>query len=507
MIMEMIDNFIDKLTMYRLTLYVLLFIWLAAFSLSFFKILPYTPFDMAMSALFILAVCIFSNLIFAWTFKVPTNIESVYITALILALIIIPAKPLDNLWFLGWAAVWAMASKYIFAPGNKHIFNPAAFAVALTAIAINQSASWWVGNIYMVPFVLSGGLMLVRKIKRFDMVISFFCVSLAATTAFALIGEKDILNSLTMAVFYSPMLFFALVMLTEPMTSPPTKAMRVIYGALVGFLFTPDVHIGSIYFSPELALLAGNIFAYAVSPKYKLTLKLKKKVEAALGAYDFIFKSDQKLAFVPGQYMEWTLDHPDQDDRGIRRFLTLASSPTESDVMMGVKFYPDPSSFKRSLINMKEGGEIIASQLAGDFVMPKNKKQKLVFIAGGIGITPFRSMIKYLLDIRERRSIVLFYSNKIFSDILYKEAFDEAKRQLGIKTIYALTDPDNIPPDWQGYVGHVSEETIKKEVPDYMERIFYLSGPHSMVVDFEEVLKKMGVARRRIKIDYFPGFA
>ena len=94
----------------------------------------------------------------------PTNVESTYISALILALIITPLQSYNDLWFLGWAAVLAMASKYILGIKGKHLFNPVAFAVALTYFTINQSASWWVGNATMLPFVLVGGLLVVRKI-------------------------------------------------------------------------------------------------------------------------------------------------------------------------------------------------------------------------------------------------------------------------------------------------------------------------------------------------------
>jgi ferredoxin-NADP reductase len=150
--------------------------------------------------------------------------------------------------------------------------------------------------------------------------------------------------------------------------------------------------------------------------------------------------------------------------------------------------------------------QIVASQLAGDFVLPKDKKQKLAFIAGGIGITPFRSMLKYLIDNKEKRDVALFYSNKTASEIIYKEVFDEAKNKLDIKTFYTLTDAERIPAGWRGHKGHFDPETIKKEMPDFNERMFYISGPRSMVVAFQGVLKAMGLRKSQIKTDFFPGF-
>ncbi len=207
----------------------------------------------------------------------------------------------------------------------------------------------------MLPFVVIGGLLVVRKIKRFDLVLSFFAVTLLTSTIFTLISARNILSFLQGALVYSPMLFFAFIMLTEPMTLPPNRILRIVCGAIVGLLFVPQIHIGPLYFSPELALIAGNLFAYLVSPDEKLILKLDKIIRQTPDTYDFVFTPDKKMDFKPGQYMEITLEHPRQDSRGIRRYLTIASSPTEKDFRLGVKFYDKPSSFKKTLIHMKPG--------------------------------------------------------------------------------------------------------------------------------------------------------
>jgi ferredoxin-NADP reductase/Na+-translocating ferredoxin:NAD+ oxidoreductase RnfD subunit len=493
-----IDGILNKMTMYRAVLYCLLLLLAAAFSLSFFNLLAFEPFDLIASAVFILAVCIFTNAIFAWAYNAPSNVESVYITALILALIITPAKPsFNSLLFLSWVSVLAMASKYILAVGKKHLFNPAAISLVLITLASNQSASWWIANLYMMPFVIIGGLLVVRKIKRFDLVWSFFIASLLTTSIFNLINGQNLFSGMQKALVYSPMLFFDFIMLTEPMTLSPTKILRICYGGLVGFLFAPQIHIGLLYITPEMALVMGSVFSYLVSSDKKLILTLEKRAELAPGTYDFEFTSDQTMAFKPGQYMELTLEHPEQDSRGIRRYLTIASSPTERQIRLGIKFYDNPSSFKKFLMLAKPGQKIIASQLAGDFTLPRDKNKKLVFIAGGIGITPFRSMMKYLLDTNEKRSIVLFYLNKTCNDFAYKDIFDKAEQQLGIKVVYSIVDI----PSASYY------QAIREEVPDWQERLFYISGPPSMVSAFETNLKKIGVKKSHVKTDYFPGFA
>jgi glycine betaine catabolism B len=204
--------------------------------------------------------------------------------------------------------------------------------------------------------------------------------------------------------------------------------------------------------------------------------------------------------------MEWTLGHADPDSRGNRRYFTLASSPTEPELRVGVKFYKASSSFKKAMLAMDDNTEIVANQVAGDFVLPEDKNQKLVFLAGGIGVTPFRSMITYMLDTYDRRPVVLFYANKTVDEILYRDVFDRAQRDLGIEVVYTLTNARNLPASWHGRVGRLSPKLIQAVVPDYQDCLFYISGPNSMVDSFKGVLRDLGIKSSHIKTDFFPGF-
>ncbi|MCR4329666.1 MAG: oxidoreductase [Candidatus Roizmanbacteria bacterium] len=493
--------------MYRLVLYYLIGLVMTAVVLSFLHILSFNPFLLMGSTLFLIAASYVTNTIFSLVFEAPVNVESVYISALILALIVNPASSLQSLWFLFWAATLTMATKYIFALKKKHIFNPVAIALVLTAIGFNGSASWWVGTASLTPFVLIGGMLIVRKIKREDLVITFFTIAFLTIAIFTTIAGGNAVNILFRLILNSSLLFLGFVMLTEPLTTPPTWELQVLYGAIVGFLFAPQIHILGIYSTPELALCVGNIFVYLVSPKYKLFLRLKEKIRYGTDVLDFIFPLEKKLNYIPGQYMEWTLDHHNPDSRGNRRYLTIASSPTEDTLHLGVKFYPNGSSFKKSLATLDVKNPIVGGQLAGDFCLPKNKREKCVFIAGGIGITPFRSMIKYLVDRKEPRDIILFYVNKHADEIAYTDIFEQARAELGIRTVYTLTDQSAIPQGWTGRMGRLSERMIQQEVADYRDRIYYLSGPFGMVTGDKKILREMGVPDSHIKTDYFPGFA
>jgi ferredoxin-NADP reductase/Na+-translocating ferredoxin:NAD+ oxidoreductase RnfD subunit len=501
-----VDHQLNRITMYRLVLYYLIFLLVAAFFISVAN--PTSdPFALVLTVAVLLFVSVVTNRIFSRIFRVPTNVESVYITALILALVITPIQSFNDLWFLGWAAVLANASKYIVAIKGKHLFNPAAFAVALTYFTINQSASWWVGSGAMLAFVVLGGLLVVRKLGRFDMVLSFLITSVATLFVSTLFSGNDFIASTQKLVFYSPLLFFAFLILTEPLTTPPTRRLRIYYGALVGFLFTPQFHFGGLFITPEISILIGNMFSYIVGPKDRLVLKLKEKNRIAPDTYEFVFPVPRKFAFVPGQYMEWTLSHPDTDDRGNRRYFTIASSPSERNLRLGVKFYQKSSTFKKALLAMDKDIEIVASQLAGDFVLPDDPQQKVVLVAGGIGITPFRSMIKYLLDNRQRRPVTVFYTAASVNDFVYKDVLDRAQAELGIQTIYSVTDNSNLPASWTGQVGRISPQLIRSAVPDYRNCLFYISGPRGMVDSLTDTLHKLGVAGYQIKTDYFAGLA
>ena len=493
--------------MYRLVLYILIGLIVIAAALSYFQLLPFSPLALLLSTGFFVVICWAANTLLASIFAVPTNVESTYITALILALIIDPAKSPTDLLFLGWAAVLAISSKYILSLHNKHIFNPVAIAVVITSFALHESASWWVGTASMFPAAFLGGVLLVRKLRQGEMVLLFMLAALVTVCIVSLVQGLSVTKELQQLLGETPLIFFASIMLTEPLTTPPTQKLKNIYGVIVGVLFIPQLHLGPIYSTPELALVIGNLYSYIVSPKQRVALKLKRKSKIASNIVDFIFKPSQRLVFKPGQYMEFTLAHPKPDSRGNRRYFTLASSPTEGNLHLGVRFYADGSSFKQSLSRLDSRTTMMAGQIAGDFTLPDDSEQKLVFIAGGVGITPFRSMLKYLLDTQQPRDIVLLYANKTVDEIAYKDILSEAQTRLGIKVFYTLTDTEAIPRNWRGFTGRIHEGMILKAIPDYQERRYYLSGPPDMVRAYEHILKNMGVTNAQIKKDFFPGLA
>ena len=475
---QVLNNFLNRITMYRLMLYFLLVLWAATIFLSVFGVLPYKAFDILLSGIFLGILCNLTNYLFAKIFRARTNLESATITALILTLIVGPVSLLENIWVLGFISTVAMASKYFLAVRKKHIFNPAAMAVLLSAILLKYGASWWIGSMYTLPFIILGGLLVLAKIKRFELAASFLFVYFLGTNSFPV----------------PPLWFFVFVMLVEPLTSPSTKVKQIVFGGFVAltYLLLPKVIPGYAY-GLETALLAGNLLNLAISPSFNVVLVFKKKEKVARDTWQFFFEPMSKFKFTPGQYLEWTLPHKIPDSRGTRRFFTISSAPGEENITLTMRVAEKGSSFKWALMNFREGQEVGATSPQGEFVLPEDKSIPIVFVAGGIGVTPFRSMAKSMILNNEKRDIVLVYSNRQEADIAFKSLLDRAEG-FGLRTVYVNTDKD----------GHIDKEMIIKATPDYLKRMFYISGPQPMVEAMKKMLSEMKI--KIIKTDFFPGY-
>lgn len=438
--MNRLDQLLDRFTTYRLMLYYLIFLVITAWRID---ILPQT--------FVLLVACYLFNKIFAKIFSAATNIESFAITALILSLIFEPGPLIPNLLSLILLSLLAMSSKYLLAIHGRHLFNPAAVAAVLAALLLHQNASWWIAT-QTLPIIL-GGLLILRKIRRFSLVLVF----------------------LALFWFNPALFFFAIVMLIEPLTSPNSYKLQIIYAVAVGLLFKSGLSL-------ELALVLGNIFTYFSSPHFRLNLIFQSKKDLAAGISSYNFLPDKRFSFLPGQYLEITLPHSHPDNRGIRRFFTISSSPNEKTITITSKFASPGSSFKNALLNLKAQQKISAVNPEGDFTLPKDPTKKLVFIAGGIGITPFHSMIKSIMDTNQKRDIILLYYAKSTEEFVFKD----------IKAIYKTSFPD--------------KEDVAS-LPDFKDRLYYLSGPRAMVNSFKQILSNLFIPRSQIKTDYFPGYA
>lgn len=257
-----LNDTLRRISVFRLMLYYLLGLWVVSGAFMLTGLLPYRAADFVFSTLLILAVCWMVNEAFARAFGARSSLESVLITGLILALIITPMAPgnFSEIGFAIFASAWAMASKFIFAFRRRHIFNPAAFGAALAAISLGASVSWWIGgSLYLLPLVIGGGILILRKIPSLDMLLAFTAATIL-TMGLASGGPQPWPHAIQY-LLHSMFFFFAFVMLTEPRTAPQGRWRRIAYAAIIGFFFAPQIHLGGFYTTPEIALLIGNCFA------------------------------------------------------------------------------------------------------------------------------------------------------------------------------------------------------------------------------------------------------
>lgn len=494
---KFLDKFLNSITMYRLMMYGLCIEAGLAIVFAAFGWISYAPLQMVMSLAILIAVSAGANNLFGKLTRAAVNAESVYITAFLLFFILDPrVTSFLSVGLLALAAVIAQASKYLFAIGRKHVFNPVAISAVLLNLFGVSLVMWWVATPIMLPFVLVFGLMVARKIRGLQAVGAFAISAMLVGT----------LNGIPLSsLFLSwPLVFFGTMMLTEPRTAPAMKRDQIIFAALVGALFASLLQIGFIFLTPELALVLGNLFAFCVSSKDVVRLTFKSMTCETEQICDFVFTSDKKISFKAGQYLEWTLPLQKTDSRGNRRYFTIASAPSDEEIRLGVRVdRAHSSAFKQQLLAMKPGDQLVASHLAGEFILPKDPAQKMVWIAGGIGITPFRSMIRELVATKQTRDVVLFCCINTENDCAYKAEFDELCGKAGVRESCVIAKPS---PTWQGKSGFITKEIIEKEIPDYATRLFYFSGPPMMVQNYVKLVKSMGVSGKQIKVDYFPGF-
>jgi len=241
------------------------------------------------------------------------------------------------------------------------------------------------------------------------------------------------------------------------------------------------------------------------SKEFYLLFVRKEKI--ARDAYSFYFdRTKADLSFLPGQYVRMTLNIDNPDNRGNSRPFTISSSPLEKNhIMITTKIIE--SSFKKRLIELASGEKVKLFGPLGGFVLKEEEKDERVFLAGGIGITPFHSMIAYCNAKKLSIPITLLVSFSSVEDLaFYKELTDIAKKNPYIKVVYTVSHPDNSNVQWGGETGRISETLIKKYIQDIFKPQYFIVGPPAMVAAIEEVVNNMGVENKKIFIENFTGY-
>lgn len=207
----------------------------------------------------------------------------------------------------------------------------------------------------------------------------------------------------------------------------------------------------------------------------------------------FFFKPEKEIAFKAGQFMHYNLPHTNPDDRGIERYFTIAAAPYENIIRITTRFSENGSSFKAALRKLNVEDAIEADGPEGEFVVD-DPNESMVFIAGGIGITPFRSI---LLDLEHKNlpfKVTLLYANHDQNIVFKDELENIAKANPNFKIVYVFS-PE-----------HVDEKKIREAVADLQTQHFYVSGPEPMVNAIVGTLSAMNISADHIKKDWFPGY-
>lgn len=216
-----------------------------------------------------------------------------------------------------------------------------------------------------------------------------------------------------------------------------------------------------------------------------MDLVFLRKIQNAPLIWSFFFDKPPALQWQPGDYVEISLAQA--GPHGDKRWMTIASSPSEDEVMFTTKIPERPSEYKLAMSRLTPGDIVTCSPPMGNFNLPKNESEKLLFVAAGIGITPYRSMLKWLQDNDDSRDIVLVYTAKpdefICGDVI------EGSH------IPVFTSSERIDFHW-----------IKKQVTGYTERTCYFAGPQPLCESLYEQALSDGRARSSLKLSYFEGY-
>lgn len=236
-----------------------------------------------------------------------------------------------------------------------------------------------------------------------------------------------------------------------------------------------------------------------------VNVKITGKKEIANGTMEFFLEKPEGFEFRAGQFCDITLiDPPETDDEGNTRGFSLVAAPYEDYLAVATRLRD--TAFKRVIQKLPDGTEVKFDAPYGDFTLQKNENKPAVFIIGGIGVTPVRSMIAQATHDKTGHKITLIHSNKSPADAPFQEDFREfAKENPNFKFVPVASE--SAPDDFKGERGLVNAELIKKYVHDFDNTIFYLSGPPGMVKAMRSILvDTLKADEDNIKTEEFDGY-
>lgn len=236
----------------------------------------------------------------------------------------------------------------------------------------------------------------------------------------------------------------------------------------------------------------------------KAILKARKCL--CKGTTSFYFEKPRNFEFRAGQFFNLTLlDTAKTDLQGSTRSLSIASAPHEQDLMVAIR--NRNTAFKRAIHGLPIGSPVLFQGPFGNFTLHRDTSRPAVFLAGGIGITPFRSMLWQATTIRSPRYFFLFYANRRPEEAAFLEELRDFEQLNPRYTlITTITDLSEGTPDWRGERGYFTAEILKKWLPNLRIPVFYLAGPAGGVTSMRLMLDAAGVSDDDIRTEEFPGY-
>jgi ferredoxin-NADP reductase len=236
------------------------------------------------------------------------------------------------------------------------------------------------------------------------------------------------------------------------------------------------------------------------------TSSLINRTEVAQGTMAFYFEKPRDFQFQSGQFVDLTLiDPPENDAEGARRTFSIASAPYEESFMFATRMRG--TAFKRVLRTVPLGTELQLEGPFGMMTLDKAEPRAAVFLAGGIGITPFRSMIFEASKQKWSRPLWLFYSNRRREDAPFLTELEEIQTSNpNYKLVATLTEPEKSRQTWTGETGYIDVAMLAKYLGELTSAIYYTAGPPAMVAAMLEMLGKAGVTMSQIRSEEFSGY-
>jgi ferredoxin-NADP reductase len=229
-----------------------------------------------------------------------------------------------------------------------------------------------------------------------------------------------------------------------------------------------------------------------------------EKREVAKGTLLVLFGVDEYPDYRPGNYFWVELpDRGHNDERGLRRHISLVTSPTEKGVV-GLATRVRDTAFKQTLAELEVGDEVEVEEPKGTFALPEETSQRYVFIAGGIGITVFRSMLRYIADLELPYDVTLLYSNRERESAAFLDELEELDARIPGLTVVLIMTGD---PNWEGEKRKLDAAVINELLDGSLNGFtFLIAGPPAMVEGVAEELKLAGVDEERILPSRFAGY-